>query len=354
MIDSLNIIPLDSAYSEPKYLMSYQDRHFVISESLAEFIKTIKKARTFEEAAHKWSILKGRSYTADDVRAIYETYIAAILNEPQKRRSFLWEKNIIICIMVIVAISEIYFFTHDMIISIRDIDILTVLAIAALILFSSFFHEIGHASACSYFGEKAKGIGLGIYLNFPVFYTDVSGIWKLSRKKRMVVNFAGTYFQLIFLLPCFAVYFLTGSQVAKYLIYTINLNFYWIMSDLIGIPNLRDKSNWFFQRLKNKILRKHDTDAFWSQIKIKERILMTVYTIGVNAFFFYYIIFVLPKFLKSCWVGLPGQIKTLVTDIAVGNSISFSAVSSIAAQLIILLLIFFFCYKFIRRLIANA
>ena len=93
MIDSLNIIPLDSAYSEPKYLMSYQDRHFVISESLAEFIKTIKKARTFEEAAHKWSILKGRSYTADDVRAIYETYIAAILNEPQKRRSFLWEKN---------------------------------------------------------------------------------------------------------------------------------------------------------------------------------------------------------------------------------------------------------------------
>lgn len=387
MIDSLNIIPLDSAYSEPKYLMSYQDRHFVISESLAEFIKTIKKARTFEEAAHKWSILKGRSYTADDVRAIYETYIAAILNEPQKRRSFLWEKKlisgeklellqqkfkvlfrpvIIICIMVIVAISEIYFFTHDMIISIRDIDILTVLAIAALILFSSFFHEIGHASACSYFGEKAKGIGLGIYLNFPVFYTDVSGIWKLSRKKRMVVNFAGTYFQLIFLLPCFAVYFLTGSQVAKYLIYTINLNFiftlnpffkfdgYWIMSDLIGIPNLRDKSNWFFQRLKNKILRKHDTDAFWSQIKIKERILMTAYTIGVNAFFFYYIIFVLPKFLKSCWVGLPGQIKTLVTDIAVGNSISFSAVSSIAAQLIISLLIFFFCYKFIRRLIANA
>ena len=213
MIDSLNVIPLDSAYSEPKYLMSYQDRYFVISESLAEFINTIKKARTFEEAALEWSIFKGESYTADDVRAIYETYIAAILNEPQKRRSFLWEKKlfsgeklefmqqkfkvlfrpvIIICIMVIAAISEIYFFTQDMIISIRDIDILTVLAIAALILFSSFFHEIGHASACSYFGEKTAGIGFGIYLNFPAFYTDVSGIWKLSRKKRMVVNFAGT------------------------------------------------------------------------------------------------------------------------------------------------------------------
>ena len=249
--------------------------------------------------------------------------------------------------------------------SIGEIDLLAIMILVITMLLSSLFHEIGHASACCYFGEKAKSIGLGLYLNFPVFYTDVSDIWKLSRGKRMVVNFAGTYFQLIFLIPCIAIYLLTGNQIVKYLIYTINLNFifilnpffrfdgYWIMSDLIGIPNLRGKSNWIVLALKNKILRKSDSSGFWRQIRIKEQVLLVIYTVSTNLFFAYYLFFVIPSLLKSCYLELPGQVKRLVVDIAVGNSITFSLISSVTAKLFILLLTFYFFYKLIRRLFVH-
>lgn len=387
MLKTINIAPLDSAYSETKYLVSLGERYFVVSEALAKFLGILKQSQTFEEAASAWSVLKGEAYTADDVRTIYETYVLNVLNtEPPKNGSFLWSKDIlskdqvdvlqnvfkvlfrpaiIVTVLLLSVALETVFFMQGNKVSIGEIDLLTIIILVITLLLSSLFHEIGHASACCYFGEKAKSIGLGLYLNFPVFYTDVSDIWKLSRRKRMVVNFAGTYFQLIFLIPCIAVYLLTGNQIVKYLIYTINLNFifilnpffrfdgYWIMSDLIGIPNLRGKSNWIVQALKNKILRKPDCNGFWRQIRIKEQVLLIIYTISTNLFFAYYLFFVIPNLLKSCYFELPGQVKRLVVDIAVGNSITFSLISSVAAKLFILLLTFYFFYKLIRCIFSH-
>lgn len=387
MLKSINIVPLDSAYVDTKYLVSSGERHFVVSETLAKFLETLKQSQTFEEAASAWSVLKGEAYTADDVRTIYETYVLNVLNaEPPKKKSFLWAKDIlskaqvdvlqdifkvlfrpaiIVTVLLLSVALETMFFMQGVKVSIGEIDLLTITILVITMLFSSLFHEIGHASACCYFGEKAKSIGLGLYLNFPVFYTDVSDIWKLSRGKRMVVNFAGTYFQLIFLIPCIAVYLLTGSQIVKYLIYTINLNFifilnpffrfdgYWIMSDLIGIPNLRGKSNWIVQAFKNKILHKPDSNGFWWKIRIKERMLLIIYTVSTNLFFAYYLFFMIPNLLKSCYLELPGQIKRLVVDIAVGNGMTFSLISSVTAKLFILLLTFYFFYKLIRRLFVH-
>ena len=388
MLNSINIVPLDSAYVDTKYLVSSGERHFVVSESLAKFLETLKQSQTFEEAASVWSVLKGEAYTADDVRTIYETYVLNVLNtDPPKKGAFLWAKDILskaqvdvlqnifkvlfrpaifVAVLLLSVALETMFFMQGNKVSIGEIDLLTIIILVITMLLSSLFHEIGQASACCYFGEKAKSIGLGLYLNFPVFYTDVSDIWKLSRRKRMVVNFAGTYFQLIFLIPCIAVYLLTGNQVVKYLIYIINLNFifilnpffrfdgYWIMSDLIGIPNLRGKSNWIVQALKNKILRKPDRNGFWRQIRIKEQVLLVIYTISTNLFFVYYLFFVIPNLLKSCYLELPRLIKRLVVDIAVGNSITFNLISSVAAQLLLLLLTAYFFYNLIRRIFSHA
>lgn len=95
-----------------------------------------------------------------------------------------------------------------MLIQFGDVNIYIILGVLLLLLLSSFVHEIGHASACRHFGVKHGGIGFGLYLTFPVFYTDVSEIWKLKRTERIVVNMAGVYFQLILLIPFFLIYFL--------------------------------------------------------------------------------------------------------------------------------------------------
>ena len=41
------------------------------------------------------------------------------------------------------------------------------------------------------------------YITFPVFYTDVTDVWCLTRRQRVIVNLGGVYFQLIFLIPFF-------------------------------------------------------------------------------------------------------------------------------------------------------
>lgn len=387
MLETVNIRQLDSSYSTPKYLVTYGERHFVVSESLAKFIETVKDADSYEKAAAEWSVFKGETYTADDVRDICEGYLSVVFkSDTPKKNTFLWEKEllsisrvgvlsrifsilfrpiVLIPLTTVCAAAETLFFLKDMAVSIGGMDLLTVTALIVAMLLSSLFHETGHAAACGYFGEKPGKIGLGIYLNFPVFYTDVSGIWKLTRKQRMVVNFAGIYFQLIFLLPYIAAYFITESTILKYLIYTINLNFiftlnpffkfdgYWIMSDLVGIPNLRAKSNAILKGLKNRILRRQDQNGFCTQIGTKEKILLIVYTVGTNVFFLYYIVFVIPKFLRTCITDLPPQIRNLVTDIAVGNRVSFGQVSSVTGQLIVLVLIIFLLYKLIRKLIVH-
>ena len=239
-------------------------------------------------------------------------------------------------------------------------------SIALLFLVSSCVHELGHASACSYFRAQPGGIGFGLYLNFPVFYTDVSDIWAIDRKKRMVVNFSGIYFQLIFLIPFFAVYFITGSQLVKYFIYTINLNFiftlnpffkfdgYWAMSDFIGVSNLREKSKSILHYVKNMILKKNgERDGFVSTMRMRERIIFIGYSVIVNIFFLYYFIFVLPKFIRSFVVGFPDLIEYVVTLVATGEMPSFGAISSIAGQFVMAALIIFFIYNMIAGLVKR-
>ncbi|WP_396178071.1 peptidase, M50 family protein [Flavobacterium sp.] len=111
-------------------------------------------------------------------------------------------------------------------------------------------HEFGHASAAHHYGAKHGGIGGGFYLLMPVYFADVTDIWKLSKAQRIVVNFAGIYFELIFvILIILTGLFLNMTEmlVFGYLILLSSLrnlnpfirsDGYWILSDTIEKPNL--------------------------------------------------------------------------------------------------------------------
>lgn len=123
-----------------------------------------------------------------------------------------------------------------------------------LLLFLSFvgitFHEFGHASASHYFGAKHGGIGGGFYLFIPVYFADVTDIWKLSKYQRIIVNLAGMYFELIYTVFLILISLLFQNNLILILacIYSIsilhNLNpfarsdGYWVLSDIIEKPNL--------------------------------------------------------------------------------------------------------------------
>lgn len=116
------------------------------------------------------------------------------------------------------------------------------------------FHEFGHASSASYFGAKHGGIGGGFYLFSPVYFADVSDIWKLSRYKRIIVNLSGIYFESIMsclyiifgLLSSNEMFVIIGTFIFFHSLWNLNPflrnDGYWVLSDAINYPNLSKNS----------------------------------------------------------------------------------------------------------------
>ena len=124
------------------------------------------------------------------------------------------------------------------------------------------FHELGHAAASHHFGVPPGKIGFGIYFIFPAFYTDLTAVWSLDKKQRVVINLGGIYFQLLINLVLIALlivyqhdevlaYFLKKAILLNCIVSLYNLNpffrfdGYWIYSDYFDIPNLRKQANAF-------------------------------------------------------------------------------------------------------------
>lgn len=117
-----------------------------------------------------------------------------------------------------------------------------------------FFHELGHASAAYKYGCRNVEIGVGWYMIFIIFYADLTETWRLSRRKRVVIDIGGMYFQTIFIaiLCAINVYYPSLTlQVAIYaLLISLLLNLnpffrmdgFWLASDLLGVPNLKQVS----------------------------------------------------------------------------------------------------------------
>src|SRR5881275_273302 len=83
------------------------------------------------------------------------------------------------------------------------------LAVTAL---GAAFHELGHAAALSYGGGTPKGMGVGLYLVYPAFYTDVSDNYRLARWARVRTDLAGVLFHCVFMLGLVSIYALTDWE----------------------------------------------------------------------------------------------------------------------------------------------
>ena len=131
--------------------------------------------------------------------------------------------------------------------------------VVILLIASAFAHELGHAAACARFGVQPGHIGFGLYAVFPVLYVDVSRAWRLSAKQRAAVDVGGIYMQciLVTLLSPFLLNAVTRPHVViiitcnfYWMLYNLNPVFktdgYWLIADLAGVPNLRQRTLRFF------------------------------------------------------------------------------------------------------------
>ena len=58
------------------------------------------------------------------------------------------------------------------------------LGLLAILTAGGLIHETGHAAACHYGGARPGVIGVGVYLVFPAFFTNVTDSYRLGRAGR--------------------------------------------------------------------------------------------------------------------------------------------------------------------------
>jgi Zn-dependent protease len=130
------------------------------------------------------------------------------------------------------------------------------LVIAAAMFFIISFHELGHASVATVLGCKAHRVGLGLYFFLPVFYADVSEIWRLRPHRRVLVNIAGVYVQLALGIVLFmigradvaigglarALFVVNLLSVCANLLPFGKLDGYWIVADLLNVSDLQARA----------------------------------------------------------------------------------------------------------------
>src|SRR5581483_9324783 len=124
------------------------------------------------------------------------------------------------------------------------------LLVFALAIASAGFHELGHAAACRYGGATPGGMGMGLYMVWPAFYTDVTDAYRLPRGARLRVDLGGIYFNAVVAVATMGVWLLWHVDALlllialQFLIMVKNLSpvirsdGYHVLADATGIPDL--------------------------------------------------------------------------------------------------------------------
>lgn len=144
------------------------------------------------------------------------------------------------------------------------------LAISWVIFFGvKIIHEFGHGISCKHFGGEVHEMGFMFILFTPYLFVNVSDSWRATKAARIWVGSAGIFVELI--IACLAawIWLLTQPGLLHQLAFNtmflasvstvlfnanplLKFDGYYIMTDLLETPNLKQKSNayitWWAQK----------------------------------------------------------------------------------------------------------
>lgn len=133
-------------------------------------------------------------------------------------------------------------------------------------------HEMGHAYAAHLLGAEVHDMGIMFLVFYPVPYVDASGSWSFPEKhKRAFVAAAGMIVELLIASVAFFLWMSSEPGTVKTISFNVviaaglttllfnanpllRFDGYYILSDLIEIPNLRARANGFVGYLAQRLL----------------------------------------------------------------------------------------------------
>ncbi len=289
----------DSGYKDPPWLLEREGEGYVqVTELLYRLAEQCTGQQTIDEIAAAVSQATGRGVSPDNVRQLLAQQFLArglivsadgrVVQGPSGARSLLAMRMktktvpaevvghlasplswfffplVLVAVLFAVAALQVWvFFVHGVAGAVHQTFYTGGLALAVIVLvvLAAAIHELGHAAALRYGGGKPGGMGMGLYLVYPAFYTDVTDNYRLSRWSRLRTDLGGFYFNLLFVLVLAGVYALTGwefmllvialinFQIIHQLLPFVRMDGYWTLVDLTGVPDFFQQMPAFFRSL---------------------------------------------------------------------------------------------------------
>lgn len=126
-------------------------------------------------------------------------------------------------------------------------------------------HEAGHAFVSRIFGAECNECGLMLLVFTPVLYTNVTDVWMLKQRQRLLVTAAGMLVELFIASVCVVLWSLAATGVTESLLLNtvivcsvstilfngnplLRFDGYHLLADWIGIPNLARQSSAVVRR----------------------------------------------------------------------------------------------------------
>ncbi|MBX3385370.1 MAG: PqqD family peptide modification chaperone [Phycisphaeraceae bacterium] len=165
--------------------------------------------------------------------------------------------------------------------------------IAVTFVVIKLWHELGHGVICKRYGGQVPEMGMMLLVLIPSPYVDASACWAFASKwKRIAVGAGGMIFEL-FAAAVAAFVWLSADQgsLTKQLAYNVmftasvatvlfnanplmRFDGYYILSDLLEVPNLAQRSNKMLQALCQKYLYRLRNVTFPSTLAGESTILV--------------------------------------------------------------------------------
>jgi putative peptide zinc metalloprotease protein len=208
---------------------------------------------------------------------------------------------------------------------------------------AAILHELGHATACRYGGATPGRIGVGVYIVFPVFFTDVTDSYRLNRGGRLRTDLGGLYFNALTVIGLAIAYLNTGNglfllvlllmqiEMVQQLVPAVRLDGYYVLSDLAGVPDLFARVRPVLRSLK----RRQPTDPRVRELKPYARKIVVAWVlmvVPVLAFGSGWLLWSLPVIVPRTWRAVAAEADAFVNAYHAVNlpQLALSAISIVA------------------------
>jgi putative peptide zinc metalloprotease protein len=377
LIDNFEI----KEFNNNKWLAIYEKNHYVINEDAKNLFEIIKQSSNMNIALDNFNIKYNLSLNLNELEKIIITFLNKIGVDFKKKtiipiKSYLklklvllnakvcnllskgvqcliHEKSFYVIFSIVLLFNIIFYFLLKNLNFSYNIPINENLIAIPLLFLAVLLHELGHIGASEKFGAKNGGIGIGVFLIFPVVFADVTNSWKLSKSKRIITSLSGVYIQSVFSILLFliaivlnvklfyslAVYVFIGGLFQLFPF--IKSDGYWVVSDFFEIYNLKQKSN-LWGLYKN-----------WEKIENKKLFLLTYGILDFLLLFLYLFTMIVLNF--DYFINFPVLFYNLLININLDTSffekIEMNVIFYLLLYYMLLNLLIVLIFKYIKKLV---